>query len=171
MNDELDEVQDLTDDASIPVVTETEADDDIDQNLGDNDDGSPSTGETDDVEEETSPTYTYQVKAGRIIQMTDGKDAMLQAIDKLLQTVRFAYPIYDEDYGHDLEGLLGKELPYTQTEVKRLLTEALEADDRVLDVEVQDIVPDTKGFLTVTALVTTIYGEISISPEVMINES
>ncbi|TLQ29503.1 DUF2634 domain-containing protein [Lentilactobacillus parabuchneri] len=103
--------------------------------------------------------------------MTDGKDAMLQAIDKLLQTVRFAYPIYDEDYGHDLEDLLGKELPYTQTEVKRLLTEALEADDRVLDVEVQDIVPDTKGFLTVTALVTTIYGEISISPEVMINES
>lgn len=168
MNDELDEVQDLIDD-DLPVVTETEADDDIDQTL--NDDGSPTTGETDDVEEETSPSYTYQVKAGRIIQMTDGKDAMLQAINKLLQTIRFAYPIYDEDYGHDLEDLLGKELPYAQTEVERLLTEALEADDRVLDVEVQDIVPDTKGFLTVTALVTTIYGEISISPEVMINES
>lgn len=168
MNDELDEVQDLIDD-DLPVVTETEADDDIDQTL--NDDGSPTAGETDDVEEETSPSYTYQVKAGRIIQMTDGKDAMLQAINKLLQTIRFAYPIYDEDYGHDLEDLLGKELPYAQTEVERLLTEALEADDRVLDVEVQDIVPDTKGFLTVTALVTTIYGEISISPEVMIDES
>lgn len=168
MNDELDEVQDLIDD-DLPVVTETEADDDIDQTL--NDDGSPTTGETDDVEEETSPSYTYQVKAGRIIQMTDGKDAMLQAINKLLQTIRFAYPIYDEDYGHDLEDLIGKELPYAQTEVERLLTEALEADDRVLDVEVQDIVPDTKGFLTVTALVTTIYGEISISPEVMIDES
>ena len=44
-----------------------------------------------EIELITLPSFTYAIKNGRIIGKLDGKDAMLQAIDKLLRTRRFIF--------------------------------------------------------------------------------
>lgn len=125
----------------------------------------------DDLEEETLPTRTYRVANGRIRTMTDGHEAMVQAVDKILRTERFVFSIYDENYGNDFIELLGKEFEYAEVEVQRMLEEALYADDRVTDVRVDEIRQTDAMALTVTGTAETIYGTIPIESEVSLGES
>lgn len=143
MNDELEEVE--TDD----VVDEGE----------------------DELEEETLPSRTYRVQNSRIIAMTDGQGAMIQAVDKILQTERFVYPIYDEQYSNDFEELIGKDFGYAETEVDRMLREALLADDRVTDVSVDSIDKIDSTTLRVVGSCETVFGTVPIENEVSLIES
>ena len=124
--------------------------------------------EVDEVDSETS--LTWQVKNGRIINQIDGQDAMIQAISKILETERSVYPIYSEDYGHDLDELIGKSDDYVETEIERVLEEALTEDDRITGVTVDDITVDGDK-ATVTATVSTIYGEVEVEQEVDTGDS
>ncbi|MGJ4013044.1 DUF2634 domain-containing protein [Levilactobacillus brevis] len=125
----------------------------------------------DDLEEETLPSRTYLVKNGRIQSMIDGREAMVQAIDKILRTERFVFPIYTEDYGNDFNELLGKELDYAEVEVERMLEEAMYADDRVTDVRVDDVQKMNSTTLMVSGTVETIFGTVPIESEVTLGES
>lgn len=128
--------------------------------------------ETDDgLEEETLPSRTYLVKNGRIQSMTDGRKAMIQAIDKILRTERFVFPIYTEDYGNDFNELLGKEFDYAEVEVERMLEEAMYADDRVTDARVDDVQKMNSTTLMVSGTVETIFGTVPIESEVTLSES
>jgi phage baseplate assembly protein W len=119
-----------------------------------------------DVIEVTAPSLTYRVINGRIAGMVDGQDAARQAIDKILRTERFVWPIYDDQYGNDLAELLGKEMPYVKAEVRRMLVEALKADDRVNDVQINKIEQTGSDELSVFATVTTQFGLLNIESEV-----
>ncbi|QEU46216.1 DUF2634 domain-containing protein [Schleiferilactobacillus harbinensis] len=119
-----------------------------------------------DVIEVTAPSLTYRVINGRIVGMIDGQDAARQAIDKILRTERFDWPIYDDQYGNDLAELLGKEMPYVKAEVRRMLVEALKADDRVNDVQINKIEQTGSDELSVFATVTTQFGLLNIESEV-----
>ncbi|CAM3206400.1 DUF2634 domain-containing protein [Lactiplantibacillus plajomi] len=125
----------------------------------------------DEVQEVTLTSRTYKVTNGRIIGMTDDLDAMVQAIDKIMRTERFVFPIYSDQYGNDFEELLGKDFDYAQVEVERMLTEALEADDRVGEVQVDTIERTDANTLTVTATVSTVHGDVPIETEVNMGES
>lgn len=125
----------------------------------------------DDLEEETLPSRTYLVKNGRIQSMIDGREAMVQAIDKILRTERFVFPIYTEDYGNDFNELLGKEFDYAEVEVERMLEEAMYADDRVTDVRVDDVQKMNSTTLMVSGTVETIFGTVPIESEVTLGES
>lgn len=125
----------------------------------------------DDLEEETLPSRTYLVKNGRIQSMIDGREAMVQAIDKILRTERFVFPIYTEDYGNDFNELLGKEFDYAEVEVDRMLEEAMYADDRVTDVRVDDVQKMNSTTLMVSGTVETIFGTVPIESEVTLGES
>ena len=125
----------------------------------------------DEVEEETLPSYTYMVRDGRIISMVDGQAAMVQAVDKILRTERFVYPIYDDQYGNDFEELIGKDFDYAEVEVDRMLTEALEADDRVTDVSIDETERVDATTLRVAGSCETIFGTIPIESEVTLSES
>lgn len=125
----------------------------------------------DEVEEETLPSYTYLVRDGRIISMVDGQAAMVQAVDKILRTERFVYPIYDDQYGNDLKELIGKGFDYAEVEVDRMLTEALEADDRVTDVSIDETERVDATTLRVVGACETIFGTIPIESEVSLSES
>ncbi len=125
----------------------------------------------DDLEEETLPSCTYLVKNGRIQSMIDGREAMVQAIDKILRTERFVFPIYTEDYGNDFNELLGKEFDYAEVEVERMLEEAMYADDRVTDVRVDDVQKMNSTTLMVSGTVETIFGTVPIESEVILGES
>lgn len=125
----------------------------------------------DEVEEETLPSRTYRMQNGRIIAMTDGQTAMVQAVDKILRTERFVYPIYDDQYGNDLNELIGKDFDYAEVEVDRMLTEALEADDRVTDVSIDETERVDSTTLKVAGSCETIFGTIPIESEVTLSES
>ena len=95
--------------------------------------------ETDTAVETPEPSLTFHVEHGRIRSKCDDYTAMKQAVDKILKTDRFVDPIYTEDYGNDLETLIGSSVSYAKTEVHRMTTEALSADDRVRQVEIKEI--------------------------------
>lgn len=64
--------------------------------------------EDEDVEETVVyRTYRMDFKNKRIIGMIDGMDAASQAMFKAMQTRRFAYLIYDDQYGSDVFNKIG----------------------------------------------------------------
>ena len=84
--------------------------------------------------QEPSRTYKMDLKTGRISGMIDGLEAVRQAVFKILQTERFEYLIYDTNYGAEMRALIDKPKTLVETEAQRRITEALEQDDRILDV-------------------------------------
>lgn len=128
--------------------------------------------EEDDEEDGPSPTYTFKVANGRIRGMTDGLDAMKQAVDKILQTERYVYQIYDEDYGNDLPELIGESIDYALSEAERMVIEALEADDRINNVEITKCEQSSSDAITVEGFANTVYGRVGFESEVdIVDES
>jgi len=118
-----------------------------------------------------NPTKTYEIKNGRILNKFDGHEAMIQAVNKILKTERFVYPIYNNQYGNDFFELFGKSFDYATVEVERMVKEALLADERVLTVTVDDIEIVDRTILKVHGSCTTIYGNIDIESEVSVNDA
>ena len=128
--------------------------------------------EEDDEEDGPSPTYTFKVANGRIRGMTDELDAMKQAVDKILQTERFVYPIYDEQYGNDLPELIGESIGYALSEAERMTIEALEADDRITSVEIAKCEQLGSDSIAVEGFADTVYGRVGFESEVdIVDES
>lgn len=86
---------------------------------------------TENVEETVHPTKTYAICGNRIQGYVDGIDAVKQTVLKTLNTEMYEYPIYSFDYGQELQKLIGKEQMYVQSELKRIITDALLVDDRI----------------------------------------
>lgn len=127
--------------------------------------------EDQDEEEVDEPTLTFEVKDGRIRRKIDEYPAMVQAVDKILKTERFVWAIYDDQYGHDLDTLIGKSMDYAKTEVDRMIKEALYDDDRVTNVEIAEIKQLNADSLSVSGVCSTVYGPVPINTEVNINDS
>lgn len=118
-----------------------------------------------DIEEQPSLTYKLDLKKKRIIGMTNDKEAVKQAIFKILQTERFEHLIYTSNYGRELDGLIGTNRLFIQSELKRRITEALKNDDRISDViDFNFTFGESDVIVTFTAL--SQYGEIPLSWEV-----
>ncbi len=118
-------------------------------------------------EEQPGFTHKLLVDRGRVGDMTDEKDALLQAIYLILSVERYAYPIYSRNYGVELGELIGQPKDYAMSEIKRRITEALEQDDRILGLSDWDFTPGPK-WVRVAFTVNTIYGALEASKEVEI---
>ncbi|WP_259337103.1 DUF2634 domain-containing protein [Bombilactobacillus bombi] len=118
----------------------------------------------------TNTTLTFAVKNNRIINKIDQHEAMVQAVDKILRTERFVYPIYSNQYGNDFNELFGKNFSYAKVEVERMVTEALLADQRILNVKVESIEQIDQTILQVAGSCASVYGLIPIQSKVRINE-
>lgn len=113
-------------------------------------------------EEETiepSKTYRLDFEKGRIGGFIDEEQAIRQFIRKALMTARFRFLIYDDQYGSELEYLIGSDVTdeFLQSEIPRAITDALIYDDRIVDVRDFEI-ERKKGDLYVTFLVETVDG-------------
>ena len=119
---------------------------------------------------EILPTKTYRIDPvnKRIIGVIDGRDAVMQAIRKVLSTDKYAYEIYDWYYGNELIKLVGKSSDYARTRIPNIMKEALLVDDRITDV--RDFVFNQPKIdtLVVSCIVDTVYGEIRYEQEVAI---
>ncbi|GKH49062.1 phage protein [Eubacteriales bacterium] len=118
-------------------------------------------------ERQTSATYKVDFANGRISgRITDDIEAVRQAIHKILMTERFAYLIYSWNYGFELNTVLGQGESVLRSEIGRLLTEALTADDRIDAVENLSINIIDKRTAAVDFTAVTVYGEIPVSERV-----
>lgn len=111
-----------------------------------------------------SPTLTYKLdfEKGRCAGRIDRREAMEQAIRKVLQTKRFAHLIYSDDYG--FENMIGYERLFVQGELPRRIKEALLQDERITEIQNFILVFEKdKAFASLTAI--TIYGDVNVLRE------
>lgn len=115
---------------------------------------------------EQLPSRTYRVLNGRVAGWVDDLDAMKQSIDKMLHTERFTWPIYTDNYGIELQNLIGQDIDLVISEIERVITEAVSTDERIIDLENFSITQESRSSILVSFFVSTIYGQVKIEQEV-----
>lgn len=110
-------------------------------------------------------TYGMDHEHGRIRGMIDGEEACRQAIWKILSTRRFAYFLYDDQYGSDVFnklGMIGLTPEYLDADIPVMVEDALTSDARVT--AVRDFSYEIVGTdaVHVRFVADTIYGEMEM---------
>ncbi|WP_025691974.1 DUF2634 domain-containing protein [Paenibacillus zanthoxyli] len=126
---------------------------------------------TEQVEGESeSPSLTYGIdwKKGRITGYVDGLDALKQAVDKVLRTLRYEQLVYSSNYGTEWSLVLGQDRLLARTEIRRIVTEALLQDDRVEGVDQLEVSFNGEN-VSIDITVRSRYGDIQIRKELNAN--
>jgi hypothetical protein len=122
------------------------------------------------LEIENQPTRTYKLdfERKRIGGMIDNEQAIIQMVMKILSTERYAYVIYSSQYGVELDRMIGQDYDFIVSDLERTITEALTADDRVIDIT--DFQTNKIGIdkMEVSFTVNTFDGSVNIETEVAI---
>ncbi len=115
----------------------------------------------DDTELELDASKTYRVLNGRVVGWIDNKQALRQAIEKLLHTERYMYEIYTDEYGIELQALIGENFDLVEAEIGRIIKEALLADDRIVSVDTIQATKLDSTSLLITFSVESIFGTLA----------
>lgn len=121
-----------------------------------------------EIERQPSKNYKMYIESNTITGFCDEKEAMIQAIYKILNTERYDYIIYSWNYGIELKDLIGEPLSYVCPELQDRITEALMQDDRILEVSDFNFSFPLKSIVSVTFSAKTIFGDIKAKKEVKI---
>lgn len=116
-----------------------------------------------------SKTWALDFDAGTIGATIDEDLALRQFIIKALMTARSRYLIYSDDYGNELFDLIGENVTpaLLDSEIPRMVREALVYDDRVEDVT--DIAYSRTGDeLYVSFTVVRSNGDTNLTQEVVL---
>lgn len=113
-----------------------------------------------EIEEQPTLTYRMDLQTKNIRGTTDEKDAMKQAIYKILLTERYAYIMYSWDYGIELMDLYGEPISYVCPELERRIKEALFWDTRITDVTDFEFDFPVKRAVHVKFVAHTVFGDI-----------
>lgn len=120
------------------------------------------------VENQTSRTYKLDLEKKRIVGKIDNEDAILQLVLKILHTERYAYVIYSQNYGVELDRLIGQDYNFIVSDIERTMTDALLADDRILSITDFKTEQDTIDTMSISFTVNSIIGQATIKTEVNI---
>ena len=112
------------------------------------------------------PSRTYKVSNGRIAGYVDGLKAVRQAAEKVLSTERFGWLIYSEDYGAELNSLIGEDFDLVNAETERLVTEALAADERVLEIQNFSLKQINSTSVIIQFDIVSVFGNLNMEQEV-----
>lgn len=85
------------------------------------------------------PNKTYKTSETQIAGKTDNLEAIEQAVHHILGIERYAYLIYDDNYGVELEKYIGQDFSFLEATIEDTLREALTQDDRITDVKVTNV--------------------------------
>lgn len=115
-----------------------------------------------EIEIETQPSLNYRMFFDKdvVIGTVDDLKAMKQVVFKILNTERFNYVIYSQNYGIELDDLFGEPLSFVCAELIDRITDALVQDDRIESVSNFDFSLERKGEVLVTFTVHTIFGDV-----------
>jgi Protein of unknown function (DUF2634) len=88
------------------------------------------------TEEQPTKTYALDLNENEIGGFIDGESALRQFVRKAIMTARFRFLIYDDQYGCEIEDLLGADVSteFLEIEIPRVIHEALVYDSRISDV-------------------------------------
>lgn len=121
------------------------------------------------VSVESMPSLTWYINkdTNRIQGTVDNYDAVVQAVQVILNVERFRWQIYSPYSGMQWRGLIGEDPGYVAAELQRRIREALMMDDRVTGIKdfKYSIADDV---LTASLTVTTVYGDVQTTTEVNI---
>lgn len=120
-----------------------------------------------EVVEQPSLTFKLNWEKNRINGMTDGLEAVKQAVYLILNIERYQYLIYNWSYGIELQDLIGKEKSFVLPELEKRITEALIQDSRITAVSNFSFETKRKSVIAFFE-VETIYGNLEIEKEVRI---
>ena len=122
----------------------------------------PKTASAIDYRITTQPTKTYLMdfENRRIVGRIDGLTAMVQGVQKLLSTIRYAERIYSGDYGSELDTLIGQPFSYIKAKARVLLEEAFSTDERIRGIRRLEVVQTATDEANIKVTVATEYGEI-----------
>ena len=114
------------------------------------------------IQEYRQPDLTYRMGESAIVgKITDRIESVKQSILHILSTERYSNPIYDDDYGVELEKYIGQDKGMVIADIENTLNEALTQDDRITKIKVNSITDGVESnSLVVEFTVYTIYGEI-----------
>lgn len=123
-----------------------------------------------DFEIEKQPTHTYRMNLSTdaVRGYTDGKEAIKQAIYKILNTERYQYIMYSWNYGVELLDLYGEPVSYVCPELERRIREALVWDDRIESVDNFEFNISKKGEINVSFTAHTVFGDVAAEKVVKI---
>lgn len=122
------------------------------------------------LEATVQPSLTYKIDRvnKRLLGKINNSESVMQAIEKILNTDKYAYEIYDWNYGQQLLKLIGKDVAYCEAEIPRIISEALLQDDRVKEVTDYTFEQTDMNSLTVSFLVKTVFGDYEYDKEIQI---
>ena len=120
----------------------------------------------------TLPSKTYKLILNengpdRIIGYVDKLDAVRQSVYHILNTERYAYDIYDNNYGVELQQYIGQGFDYLVATIEQTLREALMQDLRITNVVINVIYKVGNDQALVACTVESIYGNLQM--EVSVN--
>ncbi len=119
-----------------------------------------------EIAEQPSQTYKMDLEGNSVRGFTDNRDAVKQAVFRILNTERYQYIIYPWWYGIETLDLYGKRVTYVCPELERRITEALLVDTRIRNVTDFEHDLSTKGVVHTSFTVHTIYGDVKAEKEV-----
>lgn len=102
----------------------------------------------------------------RIIGFVDNLEAIKQAVYHILMTERYAYLIYDNNYGVELDQYIGRGFDYLESGIEQTLREALLQDLRITNVFVTDIIKNSDDSAHIYFEVQSIYGNLQMEVNV-----
>ena len=111
-------------------------------------------------EEESTNTFIANTDVGQIAGMDGGLEAMRQAVEIILTTKRYNWQIYSENFGIELDDLVGEDPDYIKTVLPTRVRDAFSVDNRILSA--QNFVFNFEADrATVTFDVITVYGTVN----------
>lgn len=116
-------------------------------------------------EEIIQPSFTFFLnrETKSIAGEIDGLEAVKQAANCILDTMRFGYEIFDASYGSEIESLINKPYEFVRTELPRIVTEALLRDERISSVVVTDIRQVSVESVSFSCDIFTAYGDFNVN--------
>lgn len=114
-------------------------------------------------EDTPEPSLTYRINfdSGKVSGLVDELDAIRQFVRKAIITCRGQFLIYTDDYGCELENLIGEDVTdaFLQSEVPRMVREALIYDDRIEDITGMSVLRQGDA-IRISLTVISIFGDI-----------
>lgn len=105
------------------------------------------------------PNLTYRIGENTVNgKISNSLEAVKQAVKCILKTERYSNPIYDDDYGIELEQYKGADYGKIVAGIETTLRDALLQDDRITNVVVTNIEKLDTDSCKVEFDIYTIYG-------------
>lgn len=122
-----------------------------------------------EIREHPGLTYRMELDGDSVKGLVNDREAVKQAVFRILNTERYQYVIYPWWYGIETLDLYGEPVGWVCAELERRITEALLMDTRIT--AVTDFGHDTsvKGVVHTMFTARTIYGDIPAEREVVIS--